>query len=180
MRRIFYILLVFMIFISPVYAGPIYKWTDEKGVVHFSDDLSNVPPAYRDRVGTEKWEDIQKPGAPPSAPPQTPLQRGEEVKTDTYGQDEAYWKQRVRPWKERLEEANANYGRLQKEYQEKSAELMARRYGSPTQYKSSIIELDRLKEEMDKYQADISEANDMLSKIFKDAEEAKADPDWLK
>ena len=179
MRRIFYIL-AFLIFISPVYAGPIYKWTDEKGVVHFSDDLGKVPPAYRNRVETEKWEDIQKPEAPPPAPPKTPLQKGEEVRTDNYGQDEAYWKLKVRPWKERLEEARANYARAQAKYEEKSAELIARKYGSPTQYKSSIIELDRLKEEMDKYQADISEADEMLSKIFKEAEEAKANPDWLK
>jgi len=179
MRRIFCIL-VFLIFISPVYAGPIYKWTDENGVVHFSDDLSKVPPAYRDRVGTEKWEDMQKPEAPSSASPQAPLQKGEEVKKDTYGQDETYWKQRARPWKERLEEASANYARTQAKYEQTSADLTARRYGSPTQYKTGIIELDRLKEEMEKYQADISEANEMLSKISKEAEEANANPDWLK
>jgi len=175
MRRMIYIL-VFLIFISLVYAQTVYKWTDEKGVIHFSDDLDGVPPAYRDRVKVEKW----KPEASSPAPSGTPLQDKEEEQTDIYGQDEAYWKGKVRPWKERLEEANANYARVQSEYMEKSEEAVQREYGSHTQYKSTSIELDRLKEEMAKYQAQMDEAKKMLDKIAKEAEEAKADPEWIK
>lgn len=87
---------------------------------------------------------------------------------------------RVCPWKEHPEEANANYTKVQSKYTERSEELLQRKYGSPTQYKSTIIELDRLKEEMARYQAEIAEATDMLSRISKEAEEAKADPDWVK
>jgi hypothetical protein len=31
-----------VIVISPSY-GEMYKWVDEKGTIHFADDLSNVP-----------------------------------------------------------------------------------------------------------------------------------------
>jgi hypothetical protein len=179
MRRILYTL-VFLVLLSPAYAENIYKWTDEKGVVHYSDDLNKVPPAYRNRVDVEKWGDTPKPEASPPAPLQAPSQKSEEVKTDIYGQDEAYWKGRVRPWRERLEEANANYAKAQSKFTEKSEELSRRKYGSPTQYKFNIIELDRLKEEMSKYQAEIAEATEMLNRISKEAEEAKANPDWLK
>jgi len=33
------------------------QWTDEKGVLHFSDSLENVPPRYRDQVKLEKLKD---------------------------------------------------------------------------------------------------------------------------
>jgi clan AA aspartic protease (TIGR02281 family) len=35
-----------VIAISPGY-GEMYKWVDEKGTIHFADDLSNVPEKYR-------------------------------------------------------------------------------------------------------------------------------------
>jgi dephospho-CoA kinase len=63
---------------------------------------------------------------------------------------------------------------------EKAEELSARRFGSRTQYKTNIIELDRLKEEMFKYGDQIAEANEALEKISKEAQESKANLDWLK
>jgi predicted aspartyl protease len=39
-------LLFFILFISPCY-GEMYKWVDEKGTLHFADDLSKVPEKYR-------------------------------------------------------------------------------------------------------------------------------------
>ena len=32
------------------FSGEIHRWTDEKGVVHFTDDISNVPAQYRNQV----------------------------------------------------------------------------------------------------------------------------------
>ena len=38
-------------FSTPVlFSGEIYRWTDEKGVFHFTDDISNVPARYRTQV----------------------------------------------------------------------------------------------------------------------------------
>ncbi len=31
-------------------AGEVYRWTDEKGTVHFTDDLSKIPKPYLDQV----------------------------------------------------------------------------------------------------------------------------------
>ncbi len=58
----------------------IYRWTDEKGVVHFTDDISNVPHPYQKRVdkidvtgelskGTEKQTDLAP--VPRTAPKKT-------------------------------------------------------------------------------------------------------------
>jgi hypothetical protein len=41
---------LFVFFFSSSASAAIYKWVDDKGVVNFSDDYSNVAPAYRGRV----------------------------------------------------------------------------------------------------------------------------------
>ena len=62
---------------------------------------------------------------------------------------------------------------------EKSEELSEKRFGSPTQYKMNIIELDGLKEKMRDYEAQMNEAKEQLQKLSKEAQESKADPSWL-
>jgi clan AA aspartic protease (TIGR02281 family) len=44
-----YLILVFSVFFIIVLPGhgEMYKWVDEKGTIHFADDLSNVPEKYR-------------------------------------------------------------------------------------------------------------------------------------
>ena len=59
-------------------------------------------------------------------------------------------------------------------------ELSGRRFGSRTQYKMNIVELDALRDEMVKYADQIGDANEALEKISKEASDAKANPDWLK
>jgi hypothetical protein len=56
----------------------------------------------------------------------------EEIKTDIYGRDEAWWRDKVRPWKERLKEATENYDAAQKKYMESSDELSLKKFGSLT------------------------------------------------
>lgn len=173
------ILLILLIFSIPAYAATVYKWVDKEGVVNFTDDLSKVPPSYRNRVEVEERKDVK--GAVTSPPPQaaTGGNEKEEIKTDIYGRDETWWREKVRPWKEQLKEATEKYEAAQKRYTEKSEELSRRRFGSPTQYKMNIIELDKTREEKEKYQAQISEANAMLDKLSKEANETQADPAWL-
>lgn len=45
----------------------IYRWTDERGTAHFTDNLHSVPPQYRVQAGT--IDDRLPPHAPPSAIP---------------------------------------------------------------------------------------------------------------
>jgi clan AA aspartic protease (TIGR02281 family) len=40
--------------IASVSYGEMYKWVDDKGAVHFTDDLSNIPEKYREEVETRK------------------------------------------------------------------------------------------------------------------------------
>ncbi len=170
------LLIPIMIFLtSPVQAHTFYKWVDEKGGVNYTDDYNSIPPAHRDRVEIQ-W--VHEEGSSPvqkMAP-----QKGGQTRADIYGQGEAYWKDKVRPWKEFLKAAEAKYETAHEKFMEKAMELSARRFGSRTQYKMNIIQLDALKDEMVKYADQIGEAREALEKISKEAREAKANPDWLK
>ncbi len=79
-----------------------------------------------------------------------------------------------------MKTAEANYERAHEGFMQKAEELSLKRFGSPTQYKMKIIELDNAKEEMVKYGEQVAEAKETLEKISKEASEAKANPDWLK
>ena len=63
-----------------------YKWVDDKGTVHFTDDPSMIPEKYRPNTETRKGttEPPPKPQEKPTPPPQTitnlPESRGFEIK----------------------------------------------------------------------------------------------------
>jgi hypothetical protein len=176
MKKVF-IFLILLAFASPAYAVTAYKWVDKEGVVNFTDDYSNVPSEYSAQISTEVMEETPSMGVPTS--PQAASPKIEEAKTDIYGLGETYWKEKIRPWKERLNEAEANYEEARKNFMGSAEELSQKRYGSPTQYKTNIMQLDGLRTEMMKYEARMTEAKEMLEKLTKQAEEAKADPTWL-
>jgi hypothetical protein len=176
MRVVFSILMMFFL-VTGIEAATIYKWVDSKGVIHFTDEFENIPAAYRDQAKEETVED-----SPQTAivPPSGPLPgRGGEISTGPLGQNEAYWRDRVRPWKEKLAEAKTKYESANQKYQEKSEQLSQRRFGSRTQYKMDIIELDKLNVERKKYETEMNEASDMLNKISREAGEAGANAEWV-
>ncbi len=174
MRWVLLILLMILLS-SPLQAHTFYKWVDEKGVVNFTDDYNSIPPAHRDRIEIQ-W--VHEEGSSPvqkMAP-----QKGDQTRTDIYGRNEAYWRDKVRPWNKFLKVAEGNYDKAHEKFMEKAMELSRMRFGSRTQYKMNIIELDNAKDEMVKYADQITEAKEALEKISKEAREEKANPDWLK
>jgi len=63
--------LISMVFITPSY-GDMYKWVDEKGTVHFTDDISTIPEKYQPDAELRKTpQEISAPEmkATPSASP---------------------------------------------------------------------------------------------------------------
>jgi clan AA aspartic protease (TIGR02281 family) len=47
-------LIVMLAVLVPYGYGEMYRWVDEKGTAHFTDDLSNIPEKYREDVETRK------------------------------------------------------------------------------------------------------------------------------
>jgi len=157
----------------------VYKWIDDKGTIHFTDDYSNIPSSYQEQLKIEIWRGIQEEETP--LEPQKTILRSEkeQAKTEPYRQEEAWWRGEVSPWKKQLNEASENYELTNKEFLGESSNLIVRKFGSHHQFKSTILRMERIKEERSKYEARIIEAEGMLEKVTRQAEESKADPSWL-
>jgi hypothetical protein len=158
----------------------VYKWIDDKGIIHFTDDYSKIPSSYWEKLKVEIKRDIQEEETP--LEPQKIILRSkeEQAKTDLYRQEEAWWRRKVSPWKKQLKEASENYKLTNKEFLEESSNLIVRKFGSHQQFKSTILRMDGIKEERSKHEAQIIEAEGMLGRISRQAEESKVDPDWLR
>ena len=102
-------------------------------------------------------------------------------RTDIYGRDETWWREKVRPWKEQLKEATENYEGVSDAFVNELERLGPFRWGgmSLTQYQMVSSRLTEISGRMAEYQTQIFEANDMLSKLSREARETKADPAWL-
>jgi hypothetical protein len=172
------IFLILLMFSVSAYGTTVYKWVDKRGVVNFSDDYTKVPPAFRDRVKSGEYAQQGKTIA--SAKRMVPATK-EEIKTDVYGRDETWWRGKVRPWEEELKEASEKYENAQKEYMEQAEGLGPYNFGkmSLTQYQMLSSRLEVLRQEMEMYQGQMAEADEMLNKLSKEAKETGADPAWL-
>ncbi|MGZ3534039.1 MAG: hypothetical protein ACXU9K_02315, partial [Thermodesulfobacteriota bacterium] len=131
------------------------------------------------QLKVEIREDIQEEKIP-SEPQKIILGSKEQrPKADRHRRDEEHWRGRIRPWEEQLKEASENYELTNKEFIAESSKLIMRKFGSHQQFKSNIIRVDSIKEERTKHETRIIQAEGMLEKISRAAEESKADLDWL-
>jgi len=64
MRSILLLIIILGVLVASSY-GEMYKWVDEKGTVHFTDDLSSIPEKYREDAETRN-----PPQEPPTPKPQ--------------------------------------------------------------------------------------------------------------
>ena len=48
------VILLFLVFITSTCWGETYRWVDEKGTIHFTEDYGSIPENYRDRVQERK------------------------------------------------------------------------------------------------------------------------------
>ena len=53
MNKTFFLLTILIALALPA-SAEMYKWVDEKGTVHFTDDISSIPEKYRENVEERK------------------------------------------------------------------------------------------------------------------------------
>lgn len=154
----------------------IYKWVDDSGTIHFTDDPAKVPGRYWNRVEEEKT--IKKEGQKPSDEVKRPKQRIQREPTDRFGRRESWWRDRASKWWVQLENATSQHEGIAREIEEAERVLdKARNDGKRRRYRRKI---KRLREEDEKYNAQIDEAKHMLNDVLLDeARMAGADPSWL-
>ncbi|MGO8991624.1 MAG: DUF4124 domain-containing protein [bacterium] len=80
--------------VCPSFAKEVYKWVDEKGTVHFSEDESSVPEEYKGRAEKKSMPEEAK---PPEAKGTTKKQDGKKAK------DRPPLKEKEKIYKNRIE-----------------------------------------------------------------------------
>ncbi len=175
MKRVLVIIL-FAFFISEISFAEVYKWVDEKGVVFFTDDITQIPEKYRpkaEKIGLpEEKEEIKGEGELKS-------KKKEEIYKDRMGRGEDYWKGRVEEWRKKLRESEGRLEALRTKYNQ-----LTERYNdskSTAERGNLRKERDQVKNEMDQCKIQIEEAKEMLEKkIPEEADLYKAKPEWVK
>jgi hypothetical protein len=86
-KALIFALLVWVAFQPDPVIAKIYKYKDEHGKIHFTDDASKIPLRYRDKGSVKRFKGVSEPapaaGAPPGFPGQANAGGGESsVKND--------------------------------------------------------------------------------------------------
>jgi hypothetical protein len=188
MKKIGFIILIGLIlFFSLTFAQEVYRWVDEKGIVHFSDDLSLVPEIYRDQV--PKTKPTQEPASPPSV--ESPKRMGEEKgiesapesapeQKDILGRGEEWWRAIASEWNEKLNAARKNYENAYGEWKSKEQELEASQFKPDSLKRKLKAETKVLEEKVKDLEKQVEEARNMLENVLpKQARDYRANPEWL-
>jgi chromosome segregation ATPase len=167
--------LLFLLTVSLSHAE-IYKWVDEKGVVHFTDDITQIPEMYRQAVEevevSEEKIETKRDGEGPGRKQTDSLK-------DRAGRGEEYWKGRVEEWRKKLQSLQEKVETLRLRYNELTEKFNT----SKSSVERATIRNDReqIKNQMDELRVQIGQASEMLEKkIPEEASLYGAKPEWIK
>jgi chromosome segregation ATPase len=162
----------------------IYQWMDEKGTVHFTDDLTLVPERYRNQVQKKKTPQEPFPHPSPQVLKEEEIEKETEStpeRKDLIGRGEEWWRAKAKEWNEKLTNAQKNYEAAYTAWKAKEKELEQSKLKSKSFQRKLKTEIKTLEDKAKALEKQRDEAKNMLEKgLPKEAEELKADPDWIK
>lgn len=174
MKRIL-IIILFFLFISELSFAEIFKWVDEKGVIHYTDDALQVPKKYRPKAKKIELPEVEETKDEKESTPKG----NEEIYKDRLGRGEDYWKGRVEEWRKKINDYQERLETLKAQYNELTVKINDSK--STAERGTLRGERDQVKTEIDQCKIKIQEANDIINKkIPEEAEFYKAKPEWLK
>ncbi len=192
MKKMCLIIVAGLLFCSvPAFGQEVYRWVDEKGVVHFTDDITLVPEKYRNQVQKEA-PSRESPPAPsilprPAKPPTTnepgtiaPEQPGADQR-DMLGRGEEWWRAKAREWNGKLTAAQKNYEDAYKQWKSKEQELEVSKFKPHSVQRKLKAEIEILEGKAKDYEKQMNEAKNMVENVLpKQARDYRANPEWLK
>ena len=174
MKRIYFILL--FLFFTELSFAEVYKWVDERGGVHFTDDIMQIP--EKNRPKSEKFESLEERVETKIEDKFSPKKK-EGTYRDEIGRGEEYWKGRVEEWSKKLKNAQERVNDLRVKYNELTEKFNDSK--SSAERINLRKERDQIKNEMENNKTKIEEAKYMLGKkIPEEAEIFNAKPEWIK
>ena len=184
MRRMVLLILIVLLS-SPWIASDqeIYRYVDEKGTVHFVDDLTLVPEKYRNQV--QKKKPPEKPSPPPAPVPSktvTPSSReSPPAEKDLLGRGEDWWRAKMKEWNDKLLNAQKNYDLTYAALRNKTKELENSKFKPDSLKRKLKAEIKELEAKVKDWERQRDEAKNMVEKVLpRQAENDRANPDWLK
>ena len=170
------ILIIILIFSAQISFAEVYKWVDDQGAVHFTDDLIQVPEKYRSKSNRMELPERSEQGAGSKKENGTSPQS---VYKDRLGRGEEYWKGRVEDLRNKLKILEEKAENLRNRYNQLTDKINLTR--SSVERGNLRRERDQLKSEIDECRAEIQAAKDGLEKrIPEEAKTYNAKPDWLR
>lgn len=188
MKKIILLAIIGLTLFSIAFGQEVYRWVDEKGTVHFTDDLGQVPEKYREKIQKEKSPKESTPLPP------TPLPKGVAagkesgqmpvpIQKDILGHGEEWWRAKASEWNEKFKTARKNYEGAYNEWKSKEQELETSKFVKyrPDKFKRKLkAEIKVLEEKVRDWEKQMEEAENMLKNVLpKQAQDDRANPDWL-
>src|SRR4030042_4226121 len=176
MKTTSFLIFLTSFFIAQLTFAQVYKWVDEKGDVHYTDDILQVP--EKNRPKTEKMGNMEEKPEPKVQSETSPSPKKEEPYKDRLGRGEEYWKERTESWKKKLASGQDKVENLGLKYNDLTEKYNASK--SSVERATLRNERDQVKNEIDKYKQEVEEAKIMLEKnLPEEAQLYKAKPEWL-
>ncbi len=179
-NKISFLVIVSVLLAEPSFAQ-VYKWVDEKGAIHFTDDTMQIPERYRPK--TEKMgiviENRDLKSDPPNEKDRSPSKTKDEPYKDRLGRGEEYWKARVESWKKKLTGAQDQAETLRMKYNDLTEKLNS----SKSSVERAVLrnERDQVRTQLVQFKQQVEEAKVMIErKLPEEAELFKAKPDWVR
>ncbi len=174
MKRTFVIMAI-LLFASTGKPGEVWKWVDERGVVHFTDNPDSVPKKYREQIDHRELP-VEREESSGTAGEAKEVVEGSR---DRYGRGEEYWVKRANEIKEQLNRAQKEYERVRLEYNDLIAKYNATR--SRTKRRQHQKKLESLRDQLNQRGEDIERTQEILEKTLpEEAERAGVPVEWVK
>jgi hypothetical protein len=182
-----------LILATLAFGQEVYRWVDEKGTVHFTDDLGQIPEKYRGQFQKERPPEEPPPAQP--SPPQSiqgpkstegereikPTPGSATEEKDILGRGEEWWRAKAREWNDKLINAQKNYENAYSEWKAKEQELENSKFKPDSLKRKLRAEIKSLEEKAGDFEKQVEEAKNMIEKVLpKQAQEDRANPEWLK
>jgi hypothetical protein len=159
--------------------GQMYKWTDQQGTVHFTDNASHIPPAYRAQAQMLETSPPAQPSAPATPSEESAKPPPPASPQDRLGRGPDYWQSLAKGWSTQLRQSMLERDRLQLLYDRlRTVADNTRDVWERGRLEAQVAQLQQSIAEVDKR---IQEAQEMLQTTLPtEARRLGADPDWLK
>jgi len=170
-----FLIMAILLFASAGRTGEVWRWVDERGVVHFTDSPDLVPEKYREHIDHRELPGEREASSGTSRE----AKEVTEEPRDRYGRGEDYWVNRANEIKEQLNRAQREYERVRLEYNDLVSEYNATRSRAKRrQYQQRI---ESFQGELNRHGEDIQKAKEILEKTLpEEAERAGVPVEWVK